>query len=54
MAGDREPKQRRFHDEPSKDLPAVDTLMYDDQSEVNATSDPAEKKFLWPLLGQKD
>ena len=49
----RESKKRRFYDEPSSDIPNVDTLMYDDQPETLTKSGPGEKKFLWPLLGQE-
>ena len=49
----RESKKRRFYDEPSSDIPNVNTLMYDDQPETLPNSEPGEKKFLWPLLGQE-
>ena len=49
----RDPTKRRFHDEPSTELPGVDTLTYDEPPAEYATAIPGEKKFLWPLLGQK-
>ena len=49
----REARKRRFYDEPSTDHPDVDILMYDDPPENHSTSSPAEKKFLWPILGEQ-
>ena len=50
--GPRDPRKRRFYDEPSTEQQSVDTLMYDDQPETPAKSNPSEKTFLWPVLGQ--
>ena len=49
----REPRKRHFYDEPSRDHPDVDVLMYSEQPETHSASSPAAKKFLWPILGQQ-
>ena len=49
----RELRKRQFYDEPSTEHPEVETLMYDDQPETLSKPNPAGKKFLWPLLGQR-
>ncbi|KIW65723.1 hypothetical protein PV04_07950 [Phialophora macrospora] len=46
-------RKRRFHDDPSTDHPNVDALVYDDQPQSHSVSTAAEKKFLWPVLGQR-
>ncbi|OQV09099.1 hypothetical protein CLAIMM_13270 [Cladophialophora immunda] len=48
----REPRKRRFEDEPSTTHLNVDTLMYDESPDAQAASASVEKKFLWPILGQ--
>lgn len=49
----RDPRKRRFYDEPAEENIRVDTLMYDDQPDTRSTPHTTEKKFLWPVLGQK-
>ncbi|EXJ74210.1 uncharacterized protein A1O5_02505 [Cladophialophora psammophila CBS 110553] len=48
----REPRKRRFEDEPAATQFGVDTLTYDEEPDTRAASIPVEKKFLWPVLGQ--
>jgi hypothetical protein len=49
----RDSRKRRFYDEPSTDHRLVDALVYDDQPESRSISTAAEKKFVWPVLGQR-
>lgn len=51
----REPRKRRFYDQPADENTRVDTLIYDDQPDTRsiAHTSTTEKKFLWPVLGQK-
>lgn len=51
--GTREARKRRFYDEPSTAQLDVDLLTYDDPPDGQSKSTPAEKKFLWPILGQQ-
>jgi hypothetical protein len=52
----RRPEARPFLDEPASAHSPVDTLIYDDppptQPQTRGALKPAEKKFLWPVLGQ--
>ncbi|KIX98705.1 uncharacterized protein Z520_05165 [Fonsecaea multimorphosa CBS 102226] len=49
---DREPRKRRFEDEPATTHPNVDTLTYDEGPDTPVVSASVGKTFLWPILGQ--
>ena len=49
----REPKKRRFEDEPATTHSNVDALTYDEEPDMPAASESVGKTFLWPILGQR-
>ncbi|OAP63509.1 hypothetical protein AYL99_02736 [Fonsecaea erecta] len=48
----REPRKRRFEDEPATTHLNIDSLTYDEEPDTQATSTSVGKTFLWPILGQ--